>query len=220
MSVLTWGEIGSHTYETGVSKGVLYVTNDTGEYDAGVAWDGLINVTDKPEGAEAKKIYADNSVYATFRSAEEFKFSIEAYAYPTEFGVCDGTKSPVDGVYFGQQDRRSFGFCYRTEKGSDSAADDGYVLHLIYNATASPTEKSNDSINDSPDAKTFTWECDTTPVKVNQAGYKPTSEITFDSTVLGKEKMAKIEEKLYGSATDGTPTLPSPDERIALLKAA
>lgn len=221
MSALTWDEIGTRVYETGVSKGVLYVTDDIGQYGAGVPWIGLINVTDKPEGAEAKKIYADNIIYATFRSAEEFKYSIEAYTYPPEFGVCDGTKSPIPGVSVGQQARRSFGFCYRTEKGNDTAttSDDGYVLHLIYNSTASPTEKAHDSINDSPDAATFNWECDTTPVNVNQTGYKPTSEITLDSTVLGKEKMKKIEDKLYGSV-NGTPTLPSPDEVIALLKTA
>ena len=121
----------------------------------------------------------------------------------------------------GQQDRRSFGFCYRTEKGNDTTttSDDGYVLHLIYNSTASPTEKAHNSINDSPDIETFTWECDTTPVNVNQTGYKPTSEITLDSIVLGKEKMKKIEDKLYGSV-NGAPTLPSPDEVIALLKTA
>ena len=221
MAALKWSETGSRSYETGVSKGVLYVMDDAGKYGTGVAWDGLINVTDKPEGAESKKIYADNIVYATFRSAEEFKYSIESYAYPPEFSVCDGTKSPVEGVYLGQQERRGFGFCYRTEKGNDTAttSDDGYVLHLIYNSTASPTEKSHDTINDSPDAATFSWECDTTPVNVSQTGYKPTSEITIDSTIVGKEKMAKIEEKLYGTAT-GTATLPTPDEVIELMKAA
>lgn len=221
MAALTWSKTGSRSYETGVSKGVLFVMDDAGTYGTGVAWDGLINVTDKPEGAESKKIYADNIVYATFRSAEEFKYSIEAYAYPEEFSVCDGTKSPVKGVYIGQQERRGFAFCYRTEKGNDTAtiSDDGYVLHLIYNSTASPTEKSHDTINDSPDAATFSWECDTTPVAINETNYKPTSEITVDSKIVGKEKMKKLEDKLYGTA-NGTSTLPSPDEVVALLRTA
>lgn len=220
MAALKWSEVGSRSYEMGVSKGVLYPMGDDGRYEMGVAWNGLINVTDKPEGAEAKKLWADNGVYATFRSAEEFKWGMEAYAYPPEFAECDGTKSPVEGLYVGQQARKPFGFCYRTEKGNDitSAADDGYILHLIYNSTASPTEKGHDTINDSPDAATFTWDCDTIPVAINEAGYKPTSEITIDSTIIGAEKMAKIEEKLYGSATSSTPTLPSPDEVIAILK--
>lgn len=222
MAALKWSEVGTRSYEMGVSKGVLYPMEDSGAYGTGIAWNGLINVTAKPEGAEPKKMYADNLVYATFRSAEEFKWSMEAYAYPPEFAECDGTKSPVEGVYVGQQVRKPFGFCYRTEKGNDSAtsSDDGYILHLIYNSTASPTEKGYDTINDSPDAATFTWDCDTIPVVVNEAGYKPTSEITIDSTIVGSEKMAKIEEKLYGSATSGTPTLPLPDEVIKILKEA
>lgn len=220
MSALKWSESGTRNYEMGVSKGVLYpMSESTGTYDTGVAWNGLINVTDSPEGAEATDLYADNIKYASFRSAEKFKWSLESYAYPTEFAECDGTVSPVPGLYVGQQDRKPFGFCYRTEKGNDTMTntDDGYILHLIYNSTASPTEKSHDTVNDSPDAATFSWDCDTTPVAVT--GMKPTSEITVDSTVIGAAKMKKLEDKLYGS-TSSAAMLPSPDEVIALLKTA
>lgn len=219
MSKLVWDESGSRYYETGVSNGVLFPMGDDGTgYESGVAWNGLINVTDSPEGAEATDLYADGIKYASFRSTETFKFSIEAYAYPEEFAVCDGTASPIKGMYIGQQARRPFAFCYRSEKGNDtSSSPTSYILHLIYNATASPTEKSHDTINDSPDAATFSWDCETT--SINVTGYKPTAEIRLDSAIIGAEKMAKIEAKLYGD-TSAEPTMPSPDEVIALLKAA
>lgn len=218
MAKLTWDGTGERFYETGVSHGVLYVWDPTNKkYKDGVAWNGLTGVTESPDGAEPNDIYADNIKYATLRSAETFGGTIEALTYPDEFAECDGSYVPFSGVYFGQQSRTPFGFCYRTEVGNDMVSydsDEYYKLHLIYNATASPSEKSHETVNDSPDAETMSWEISTTPVAVSISGKKPLSTITIDKSKLdtaGKTALAALEDKLYGNATK-EPTLPSPDE--------
>lgn len=215
MAKLVWDKTGEHFFETGVSNGVLYTQKPDGTYNKGVVWNGLTAVTESPDGAEPNDLWADNIKYATLRSAETFGGTIEAYTYPDEFAQCDGSYVPVSGVYVGQQARKAFGFCYRTEVGSDTMSfdsDEGYKLHIIYNATASPSEKSYETVNDSPDAITLSWEITTTPVAVT--GQKPTSTITIDSTKLnteGKAALAKLEAELYGD-TEGDATLPTPDE--------
>ena len=224
MSKLTWDGTGTRFFETGVSKGVLYVQNANGTYRNGVAWNGLTGVTESPDGAEPNDLYADNIKYATLRSAETFGGTIEAFTYPDEFAECDGSYTPVAGVYFGQQSRTPFGFCYRTEVGSDTLAydGDGYKLHIVYNATASPSEKSYETVNDSPDAITLSWEITTTPVPVNIVGKKPLSTITIDSTKLSAadlENLAALEDRLYGTA-GSDPELPSPDEVFAIFSGA
>lgn len=212
MPALTWDTAGTRFYEMGVSKGVLYVQNSDGTYENGVAWNGLTAVTESPEGAEATDLWADNIKYASLRSTETFGGTIEAYTYPDEFLPCDGFSTPVDGVMLGQQPRKSFGFCYRTEVGNDTSTEAGYQLHIVWGATASPSERAYETINDSPDAITFSWEFDTTPVSV--AGFKPTSRITIDTTRLdtaGKTALTALETTLYGgSATNANPTLPTP----------
>lgn len=222
MSVLVWDKSGERLYETGVNHGVLYVQNSSGSYGNGVVWNGLTGVTESPDGAEPTDLWADNIKYASLRSAETFGATIEAYTYPEEFAECDGSYTIADGVYIGQQNRKPFGFCYRTEVGSDTIADasgdEAYKLHIIYNATASPTEKAYETINDSPDAITFSWEITTTPVPVT--GHKPTSTITIDSTKFttaeAKAKLKALEDTLYGSAST-EPTLPSPNEIMAMF---
>lgn len=221
MSALVWDATGQRFYETGVSHGVLYPQKSDGTYNSGVAWNGLTGVTESPDGAEPNDIYADNIKYASIRSAETFGGTIEAFTYPDEFAECDGSYTVVPGVYIGQQSRKPFGFCYRTEVGNDtqSEEDDGYKLHIIYNATASPSEKSYETINDSPDAITFSWEITTTPVPVT--GKKPTSQITIDTTKLdatGKANLKTLEATLYGGENT-EPTLPSPDRVMAIMTA-
>ena len=209
MAVLTWDATGEHFYETGVRKGVLYVQNSNGTYGTGVAWNGLTAVTESPSGAEPTPIYADDIKYLNLYSVEEFGATIEAYTYPDEFAQCDGSESPVAGMSIGQQSRKSFGFCYRTALGNDVAAEDyGYKLHILYGCKASPAEKSYQTINDSPEAITFSWEITTTPVDVS--GYKPTACVIIDSTKCDAAKLAALEATLYGSA-NGDPTLPLPD---------
>lgn len=214
MSAIVWDATGSRYYETGVSHGVLYPQNTDGTYANGVAWNGLTGVTESPDGAEPNDLYADNIKYASIRSAETFGATIEAYTYPDEFAECDGSAALATGVYVGQQSRKPFAFSYRTEVGNDTAteSDDGYKLHIIYNATASPSEKSYETINDSPDAITLSWEISTTPVPVT--GYKPTAQIVIDSTKLttqGKTYLRALEDKLYGTA-NSQPTLMLPDQ--------
>lgn len=221
MAALVWDAAGTRYFETGVSKGVLYVQNANGTYESGVAWNGLTGVTESPDGAEPNDLYADNIKYATLRSAETFGGTIEAYTYPDEFAQCDGSYTPVSGVYFGQQTRKPFGFCYRTEVGSDTLDfnGDGYKLHIIYNATASPSEKSYETVNDSPDAITLSWEITTTPVNISATGVKPLSTITIDSTKLdtdGKAALTTLEAQLYGGEST-EPTLPSPDYILTLF---
>ena len=213
---LEWDKTGEHFYESGVSKGVLYVLSDENEYNNGVAWNGLTNVTETPSGAEENAIYADNIKYASLRSTEEIGGTIEAYTYPDEWNQCDGNGELVKGVHVAQQERKTFGLCYRTEIGNDTSteSDDGYKLHLVYGATASPSERSYDTQNDNPDAVQFSWEYTTNPVSV--AGFKPTSLITIDSRTADKAKLTALEAILYGSSTAAA-RLPLPDEVKTLM---
>lgn len=211
MPRLTWDDTGKRFYETGVKQGVLYPIQTGGTYSTGVAWNGLTAVTESPSGAEATALYADDIKYLSLYSAEEFGATIEAYTYPEEFMECDGSAELADGVMVGQQDRKTFGLCYRTTVGNDvDGASHGYKLHLIYGAMASPSEKAYNTINDSPEAITFSWEVTTTPVNVN--GMKPTSCITIDSTKADPTCLANLEAILYGDEEGDGPRLPLPDE--------
>lgn len=210
MSKLVWDESGKRFYETGVKNGVLYVQDESGDYPKGVAWNGLTAVTESPSGAEATELYADDMKYLEIRSAETFGATIEAYTYPEEFEVCDGSAAIAKGVNAGQQDRKAFGLCYKTVVGNDVQGNAlGYKLHLIYGAVASPSEKAYSTINDSPEAITFSWEVTTTPVELD--GFKPTACITIDSTKVNPSKLAELEKKLFGD-TAGEPQLPLPNE--------
>lgn len=214
MSKLVWDQTGERFYETGVKNGVLYVWDGT-KYGAGVAWNGLTAVTESPSGAEASPLYADDIKYLNLMSNEEFGATIEAYTYPEEFAACDGSASIATGVSIGQQARKTFGMCYRTTVGNDSLGNDyGYKLHLIYGALAAPSEKAYATINDSPEAITFSWEVTTTPVEVT--GFKPTASVVIDSTKVGSDKMAQLEAKLYGSE-DSEPELLMPNDIITLI---
>jgi len=216
MTALIWDAVGERIYETGIDHGVLYPMADTGDYEPGVAWNGLASVTESPSGAEPSPIYADNIKYLNLISAEEFKATIEAYTYPDEFAACDGSIEAVaKGVFLGQQPRKPFGLCYRTLVGNDVKNENlGYKLHLIYNAMAAPSEKGFESINDTPEAITFSWEISTTAVPVT--GFKPTAAITIDSTKADEAALAALEAILYGSE-GSEPSLPSPDEVITAL---
>jgi hypothetical protein len=217
MSKLIWDNTGERFYETGVKQGVLYVQS-AGAYPKGVAWNGLTAVTESPSGAEATPLYADDIKYLNLMSAEEFGATIEAYTYPDEFMECDGSAALTTGVYIGQQSRKPFGLCYRTTLGNDSVGNDyGYKLHLIYGALAAPSEKAFASINDSPEAITFSWEVSTTPVNVT--GHKPTATIVIDSTKVDAEKLAALEAILYGSESEEA-RLPLPDEITTLMATA
>lgn len=216
MSKLVWDATGERLYETGVDHGVLYV-QEGGAYPKGVAWNGLTAVTESPSGAEATPLYADNIKYLNLMSTEEFGATIEAYMYPDEFAACDGSAELATGVSIGQQKRKTFGLCYRTVVGNDTESNDyGYKLHIIYGALAAPSEKAYATINDSPEAITFSWELSTTPVAVD--GHQPTASITIDSTKADADKLAALEKILYGDA-DAEARLPLPDE-IAELMAA
>ena len=218
MAKLEWDKTGEKTYETGVSKGVLYVQGASGTYGTGVAWPGLSKVDESPSGAEPTKLYANNGVYVTLMSAEEYAFTIEAYDSPEEFDECDGTKEVAKGITIRQQDRTPFGFSYRTEIGNDTeGTNHGYKLHLVYGCKASPSSKSHETVNDSPSADTLSWEVNTTPVAVE--GFKPTAVVEIDSTTVTKENMQKIEDKLYGTASEEA-TLPSIAEIIELVGTA
>lgn len=213
MSKLVWDKTGERLYETGVKQGVLYPMDAKGTYPKGVSWNGLTNVTESPSGAEATALYADDIKYLNLMSNEEFGGTIEAYTYPDEFAECDGSASIATGVYIGQQARKTFGFCYRTTIGNDVESNaHGYKLHLVYGALASPSEKAYATINDSPEAITFSWEFSTTPVNVT--GFKPTACLTIDSTKVDAEKLAALEKILYGDDADDTAVarLPLPDE--------
>lgn len=214
MTVLQWDQIGERTYETGVDHGVLYIP-DNGEYDTGFAWNGLTTVTESPSGAEPTPLYADNIKYLNLISVEEFGGTIEAYTYPDEFGQCDGSVSPAAGVSINQQSRHTFGLCYRSLKGDDvDGPDAGYKLHLVYGATAAPSEKAFATVNDTPEAITFSWEFSTIPVSV--PGLKPTSMLTIDSAESGVAQLAALEEILYGSVSED-PRLPLPAEVISIM---
>ena len=218
MAKLVWDESGKRLYETGVEKGVLYVQGENGQYQNGVAWNGLTAVTESPSGAEPTALYADDIKYLELFSAEEFGATIEAYTYPEEFEACDGSASLGEGVTIGQQDRKAFGLCYRTIVGNDVKGNEhGYKLHLIYGAKAKPSEKAYATVNDSPEAVTFSWEVTTTPVNV--AGFKPTASVTIDSTKIQPEKLKLIEDKLYGTASEEA-TLPLPDEIKQIIAGA
>lgn len=211
---LTWDQTGERFYETGVDRGVLYPVSE-GAYTKGVAWNGLTAVTESPSGAEATAIWADNIKYLNLISNEEFGATIEAYTYPDEFAECDGSAAIATGVYIGQQSRKTFGLSYRTVLGNDVESNDyGYKLHLIYGALAAPSERGYTTINDSPEAITFSWEVTTTPVNVE--GFKPTACVTIDSTKTDTTKLAALEAILYGS-TEAEPRLPLPDEIITLM---
>lgn len=214
MSKLVWDAEGQKTYETGVDHGVLYVKGASG-YGKGVAWNGLSSVSESPSGAEATAVYADNIKYLNLISAEEFGATIEAYTYPDEFMECDGSATAATGVYIGQQNRKQFGFVYRTRFGNDTeGTEHGYKLHLIYNAQAAPSERQYSTINDSPEAITFSWTVTTTPTNVT--GHKPTACLTIDSTKVDATKLGTLEDRLFGTENQDA-ELPSPDEVIKIF---
>lgn len=217
MPKLVWDQTGERLYETGVDRGILYLLDESNKYNKGVAWNGLTAVSESPSGAEATDLYADNIKYLSMRSAETFGATVEAYTYPDEFGECDGSAEIATGVLIGQQSRKTFGLCYRTVIGNDvNGNDHGYKLHLIYGATASPSEKGYSTINDSPEAITFSWEITTTPVNVT--GFKPTACLTIDSTKANKTNLATLENILYGTdEPDSVPRLPLPDEVAKIM---
>ena len=215
MSKIVWDAVGEHTFETGVRNGVLYLKDAEGAYSTGVAWNGLTSVSESPEGAEATDLYADDIKYLTLMSAENFKATIEAYTYPVEFEECDGSATIAKGVVIGQQSRKPFGLCYRTAIGNDTDGNEhGYKLHIVYGCQASPSEKQYSTINDSPEAITFSWEVNTTPVNVT--GKKPTATLIIDSTKADKTKLTALEDILYGSESV-EPRLPLPDEIATLM---
>lgn len=218
MPKLTWDETGKRLYETGVRNGVLYPQDTSGAYPKGVAWNGLTAVTESPSGAEATALYADDIKYLSLLSTEEFGATVEAYTYPDEFAECDGSAELAPGVVIGQQKRKAFGMSYRTVVGNDVDGNDyGYKLHLIYGAMAAPSEKGYATINDSPEAITFSWEISTTPVSVD--GFKPTASITIDSTKVDAKKLAALEKILYGD-TETEARLPLPNEVATIMGAA
>lgn len=215
MAKIVWDEVGERLYETGVDHTVLY-PQTSGKYTGGVPWNGVTAVNESPSGAESTPLYADNIKYVTLLSAEEFSFTVEAYTYPDEFEQCDGSAQPAAGVSIGQQERKPFGMSYRTKIGNDTDGQDhGYKLHLIWGAQASPSERGHQTVNDSPEAITFSWECTTTPVNVT--GYKPAASMTINSTLVDKDKLALLEAALYGT-DEAEAYLPMPDEVIAMFK--
>lgn len=222
---IVWDKTGERLYEAGVDRGVVYPIQENGLYTKGVGWNGLTGVSENPSGAEETPLWADNIKYLSLRSAEEFGANVEAYMYPDEFAECDGTAEIAPGVTIGQQNRKVFGLCYRTVLGNDIDKNDhGYKLHLIYGCEAAPSEKGYSTINDNPDAVTFSWEITTTPVNV--PGFKPTASLTIDSTKVDAAKLKALEEILYGkdpTADDGgdgvDPRLPLPDEIMELMAA-
>lgn len=225
---LIWDKTGDRYYETGVDRGVLYPANSEGAYPLGVAWNGLTAVNENPSGAEATPLYADNIKYLNLMSAEEFGATVEAYTYPDEFGECNGESELATGVAIGQQKRKTFGLAYRTKIGNDVDTDLGYKIHLIYGALAAPSEKAYGTVNDSPDAITFSWELSTTPVQVT--GFKPTATLVIDSTKVAPEALTALEDILYGKdavladaehgiqAQDAVvPSLPLPDKVLEII---
>lgn len=216
---LVWDETGAKLYETGVSKGVLYPKTTAGAYDAGIAWNGMTSVNENPSGAESTAIYADNSKYLSLISAEEFGATLEAYTYPDEFAECDGSAVVTPGLTIGQQTRKGFGFCYRTEVGDDIVGTEkGYKIHIVYNCQAAPSGKTYQTINESPEAMTFSWEITTTPAPA-PAPFKPSATIVADSTKIDAAKMQALEDLLYGKNSVAA-KLPSISEVIAVIKPA
>ncbi len=216
MSKITWDDTGKRYYEMGNKFGVLYPMNDNGTYGTGVAWNGLVSVTLSPDGAEPNELWADNMKYAVLRSAETLGLTIEAYTYPDEFNECNGATEAAPGVFVRQQKRKGFGFCFRNEVGNDTGTDtdDGYKLHLVYGCTAQPSDEDFETINDSPDAITFSWDIDTVPVILN--GHEPVSEIVIDSRTADATKLAALEAALYGGENT-EPRLPLPSEVITMM---
>lgn len=218
MPKLEWDKIGERTYETGVDRGVLYPVNDGGTYGTGVAWNGLTNVDESPSGADVTDLYANNNKYLSLRAAETFGATVQAYTYPDEFAVCDGSATLVEGVTIGQQTRKPFGLCYRTLIGNDTKNTDyGYKIHLVYGCTASPSSKSRNTVNESPEALEFSWELSTTPVNVT--GFKPTATLEIDSTKVSEKVLKAIEDVIYGD-TSNDARLPLPDEVKSIMEAA
>lgn len=218
MAKIVWDNTGDRLYETGVKKGVLYVQSKEGTYPAGVPWNGLTAITESPSGAESTPLYADDIKYLNLMSVEEFGATIEAYTYPDEFAVCDGSAQLVEGVMIGQQPRTTFGMSYVTTVGNDVSGNAyGYKIHIIYGASATPSEKSYSTINDSPEAIIFSWEVKTTPVNVT--GFQPTASVVIDSTKVDKDKLAALEAKLYGT-DEAEAVLPLPDEIAAMIGTA
>lgn len=222
MPKLEWDKVSERYYETGVDHGVLYLQNSDGTYPEGVAWNGLTAVTESPSGAEENAIYADNIKYLSLRSKEEFGATVEAYTYPDEFAACDGSASLAPGLMATQQKRASFGLCYRTRLGNDTEYEDyGYKLHLIYGCTASPSERAYQTINDSPEAITFSWEITTIPVEIGKIGnveYRPTAHLEIDSTKADPDKLTALEAMLYGGdSADAKAHLPLPSVVISTL---
>ena len=223
MSVLVCDNTGEKYFETGVDHGVLYPWDATqNAYANGVVWNGLTGVTNSPDGAEPTDLWADNIKYGTLRAAEKFGGTIEAYTYPDEWEECDGSKTPVSGVSIGQQVRKTFGLCYRTEIGTDTDAEAGYKIHVVYGATAKPSSRDHETINESPAATAMSWEFDTIPAPFSAAGsystFKPTAHVVIDSTVVGSSKMASIEEVLYGGTSSAY--LPLPDALLSIIAAS
>lgn len=218
MAALQWDQVGERKYENGVQKCVLYPMVSA-SYPVGVAWNGITAITESPDGADVTDLWADNIKYGTMRAAETFGGTIEAYTYPDEWEECDGSASPISGVAVGQQSRKTFGLCYRTEVGTDANAAAGYKIHVVYGATASPSERNHETINDSPDATTMSWEFTTIPAPFSATGsystLKPAAHIVFDSITLGSTKMAALESVLYGGTSSAY--LPLPDALLALV---
>lgn len=227
MSKITWDETGKRFYHTGVSKTVLYPIGNDGTYPKGYGWTGVTGIDENPEGAEPNEIYADNILYAIMRSAEKYGVNISAYNYPDEFLPCDGVQEVAPGMYVRQQERQAFGLCWRTEIGNDvgSYTDDGYILHVAYGLTVSPSDQTHDTINENPDAAEFSWDADGMPVKIT--GHKPTYTLEFDSRTLSSAAMTAVENVLYGTDADGTAgtagtdaRLPLPDELLDIVQKA
>lgn len=219
MTKLIWDAAPDRRFETGVDHGVLYLVNNVGEYDLGVAWNGLVSVSEAPEGAESNKQYADNIEYLNLQSAEQFKATVEAFTYPPEFERCDGSASLEDGVTIGQQRRETFGMAYRTKVGNALNPDLGHKIHLVYGCQAAPSEKAYTTVNESPEAVTFSWEVSSTPVAIGTIGgteYKPSSTLVIDSTKVTAEAFEDLEEILFGTPGQD-PRLPMPAEIAALF---
>ena len=214
MSRLIWDATGEKNYEMGTKQAVLYPMGSTGTYENGVAWNGITAVTESPSGAEETKLYADDIKYASLRSAEDYGYTVESYTYPPEWEACDGSAQVAKGVTIGQQKRKAFGFSWVTTIGNDVSDEAGQKIHIAWNSTASPSEKSYATINDSPDAITFSWECTTSPVEVT--GHRPTAHMEIDCTKLKPATVKAIQDKLWGTES-AEPTLPSPDELIQLI---
>lgn len=215
---ITWDAPEDRAFEYGVSKGVHYMKSDSsGEFDKAAAWNGLINITDSPTGADATKLWADGIEYANLRAGEQYGASIEAYTYPDQFAECDGSAQPIPGVYISQQTRKTFGLCWRTEIGTAANSEAGYKLHLAYNLSVSPSEQSYDTVNESPDAATMSWDAEGTPVPVT--GYKPTAKIVIDSRKFDTTKMKALEDVLYGTASADA-KLPLPDAVFSILRSS